>query len=72
MADFFEKKGIDYQLSCKNKEECDETLEFSCLCCRKNTRFLWKSCDRCPIQITHDEMCAYFDDEARRKKEKGK
>lgn len=68
MADFFEQKGIDMQLGCTNKEECKEMLEYSCKCCREKTRFLWHSCERCPIQVTHDELCAYFDDEMRRKR----
>ena len=72
MADFFEKKGIDFQLNCTNRKECDETLEYSCNCCKRTTRFMWHSCDRCPIQVTHDELCAYFDDEMRRKAQKSK
>lgn len=67
MADFFERKGIDLQLSCTSKAEAKQVFEYSCNCCKANTRFLWKPCEHCPIAITHEQMCAYWDDEARRK-----
>lgn len=66
MTDRFEKVGIDYQLNCKNIHECDSMLRYSCNCCQRLSRFMWHECEKCPIQMTHDELVAYFSDEKRR------
>ncbi len=58
----FETIGVNYQYLAQTVEQATKSLMISCNACTHSTRCLYKDCEHCPIQMTHNLVVASLSD----------